>query len=81
MSDRRLATSDEVLKQWMRQVDDRLDRLEHQGALAGVVSFGSVIEIGGDVGGVLIEVIDTGSGNRDVVFTNQSNGLTYTISL
>jgi hypothetical protein len=81
MSDRRTASSEEVMMAWMRDISDRVDRLEHGGAIAGAVSFGSVIEIGGDIGGVLIEVIDTGGGGRDVIFTNQTNGTSYAISL
>jgi len=81
MSDRRLSAVDDILRQLLREIHDRLDRLEHQGSLAGAVSFGSQIEIGGDVGGVLIEVVDTGGGGRNVVFTNLSNGASYTITL
>ena len=81
MSDRRLHAVDDVMRQLLREISDRLDRLEHQGSVAGTVSFGSQIEIGGDVGGILIEVVDTGGGGRDVVFTNQSNGASYTITL
>lgn len=81
MSDRRLSAVDDVLKQLLREIHDRLDHLEHQGSLEGSVSFGSRIEIGGELGGISIEVIDTGGGGRNVVFTNLSNGAIYTITL
>jgi hypothetical protein len=81
MSDRRLSTQNDTLRQLLREIHDRIDRLEHQGSLEGPVSFGSRLEIGGEMGGVLIEVVATSGTGRNVVFTNQSNGLTYTITL
>lgn len=83
MSDRRMSDSGNVARDWMREVEDRLDRLENGGAIAGRVSFDSEIVLGGDVagGGVLVQVVDAGGGARDVIFTNLSTGSTDTISL
>lgn len=81
MSERRLSIEGTRQQQWMREVMDRLDRIEHQANLAGAISFSSSIEVGGDIGGVTVEVIDTGGNHRDLVFTNTQNGVSHTVSL
>jgi len=83
MSDRRTSDSDNIARDWMRRVEDRLDRLENGGAIAGVVSFDTGIELGGELtlGGVRIDITDTGGGSREVVFTNLVTGSTSTIPL
>lgn len=81
MSDRRTSDTESRSKDWIRRMEDRLDSVEHGAFLGGVVSFGSVLEIGGDNGGVIVEVVDTGNDGRNVVFTNNLTGASYTITL
>lgn len=77
MSDRRIPTSDQRLAKFLQDLSDRLYRLENGGAIAGVVSFGSQIRIGG----VEITIEDAGGGALNVVFTNLQTGATSVINL
>jgi hypothetical protein len=83
MSDRRTSDSDNIARDWMRRVEDRLERLENGGAVSGLISFDGAIDLGGDLsgGGVRFDVIDTGGGGREVVLTNLVSGSTSTIAL
>jgi hypothetical protein len=81
MSDRRVSATDERMRDLLRDVLERLYRLENGGAIAGRVSFGSEIEIGGDIGGVEITVSDIGGGGKTVTFRNMTTGSTFTINL
>lgn len=65
------------LRALLRDISDRLERLENGGATAGIVSFGPVILIGD----VRIRIEDAGGDSREVVFENVLTGATSTITL
>lgn len=89
MSDRRTSSETTRMRDLLRDFEDRLQRLEGGGALAGHVSFGSVLDIGADLtaggtGGVEIEVTpypDEFSAGRRITFTNMLTGSTSVIDL
>lgn len=77
MSFRDIPIEGEEMAQLLRDMLDRLDRLENGGAIAGIVSFGRVIQ----VGDVRVSVVDTVGNNRDLVFENVLTGTSFTITL
>lgn len=70
MSDRRLSTSDDELRDLLQDIVDRLYRLENGGAISGLVSFDKTIQIGD----VRISIVDTGGLSRQVVFQEVDAG-------
>lgn len=77
MSDRRLSDSQNRARDWQRNIEERLNRLENGGAIAGNIGLASKIT----VGTVQIEVVDLGGGSVDLVFTNLVTGSTSTVAL
>ena len=83
MSERRIPTSDDRAASLLKSLSDRIYRLENGGALRGLVSFDSTVQIGD----VRISVVNTGGLNRNVVFQevdaagNPVVGHSYTITL
>ena len=77
MSDRRVARENDRATEWMKQVEQRLWRLENGGATAGIISVGNTFIIGN----VQIQVVDAGGENVDLVFTNLTTGATSTTHL
>jgi predicted deacylase len=77
MAYRDIPVQGDELKQMLREIGDRLERLETGGAISGQVSFGDAIQIGD----VLITILDTGSNGRTVQFENVLTGATDTIVL
>jgi hypothetical protein len=76
VSDRRLDTLNDAGVALLRRFQDRLERLEKGGNLAGLVSFDEI-----QIGDVLIQCVTTGPTSRDLVFTNILSGATDTITL
>lgn len=77
MSDRRRPTDREATSAWIRDVADRLEKLENGTGLVGPVSLSSGITIGG----IEITVLPTTGDGRKIVFTNPLTGATSTITL
>lgn len=77
MSDRRVPTQDQALASILREILDRLHKVENGGAIAGQVSFGEKIQIGD----VLVSVTHGAGTARNVVFTNVLSGTSFTIPL
>lgn len=70
-------TTAEGLVSLLREIDDRFVRLENGGAIAGEISLGTTIH----VGGLELKVTDAGGGHRNLTFRNPVNNLTFVISL
>lgn len=77
MSYRDIPVEGEEMAGLLREILDRLERLENGGATAGIVSFGRVIQIGD----VRVTVVPTTGDDRDLVFENVLTGASSTISL
>lgn len=77
MSYRDQPTTEQRLEAWMREVNDRLYKLENGGATAGRISFGDTIVIGT----VQVQVVPGVGLAVDLVFTNLLTGATSTIPL
>lgn len=77
MSDRRIAVADTALADTLRDIFDRLQRLEQGGAIAGRVSFGPEIQIGD----VTIRITAGAGSQRTVHFINVVSGVESTIVL
>lgn len=77
MSDRRIAVGSTALADTLRDILDRLDRIDQGGAIAGRISFGPVIQIGD----VQISILTGVGTQRTVEFRNLLSGATSTIVL
>lgn len=77
MSDRRLSESKNRARDWQREIEERLYRLENGGAIAGNIGLAAKLTIGT----VQVEVVDLGGGSVDLVFTNLATGSTSTVNL
>lgn len=66
-----------ALPDMLRAINDRLQRLEQGGAIAGRISFGPVIQIGD----IQITIIDGAGTHRTIEFRNLLSGATSTIVL
>lgn len=83
MSERRQSTDATRMLDQLRDFEQRLNRLENGGAIAGRLSFGSVVTFGGETGAPAVElaVIDVGGGVIHLVFTNTVTGVSATTVL
>lgn len=77
MSYRHIPPAGQEMRDFLRDIVDRLEKIERGGAIRGQVSFDSRIQIGD----VQISVTDAGGGHRNLTFLNAVNGATYTITL
>lgn len=77
MSDRNLSASDKKMRDLLRDMTDRVNRLENGGALRGRVGFGEKITLAD----VEVAVVDTGNNSRKVIFTNLKTGSSNEIPL
>lgn len=77
MSERRIPSTQNRSRDTLRDLEERIYRLENGGATAGLISFGDAIQ----VGDVEIRVTDAGGQNRNLVFRNVLTGATSTINL
>lgn len=77
---RKLSPSAHVARDQMREVLDRLARLEKGGAVSGRVSFGTTVRFGGE-DGVDVTVSGAAGGAKTVTFLNVATGSTFDIPL
>lgn len=77
MSDRRLPSSKDAGVSLLRDLLDRVERLEKGSNLLGLVSFGPAIR----VGDVLITIVNGVGNDRKVQFKNVITGSTSVIDL
>jgi hypothetical protein len=78
VSQRRLIVpGTQSMKALLQTLGDRVTRLERGGVLLGRVSLGPHITIGG----INVDIVNTGGGHKNVVFTNPTTGTTFTITL
>lgn len=77
MSFRDIPVEGDEMAGLLREILDRLDRLENGGAVAGIVSFGPVLLIGD----VSVSVVNSGGLNRNLIFKNVLTGASSTVTL
>ncbi len=81
MSFRKVPVPQTRARDQLRDIEDRLAKLERGGATAGQASFGPSIIIGGAALAVSVVVADTGGGGKTVTFKNLATGSTSVINL
>lgn len=77
MSQRNMATDNDRAVHMLRELHERVGRLEAGGAIRGEISLDDKIHIGG----AQVEVRPADGDDLEIVFTNPTTGATHTISL